>query len=546
MTDPETFPLEESSTLASENDLNLQASNLMTAAERRKKFGQVFTPPTVAALMADWVMAPRPNRVLDPAFGRGALAAACLNLGRPEGLFGYEIDPIVLQDIPGQVKDAATIKLEDFLSAPTSDLFDGIIANPPYIRHRELEGNLNQRSELSRASGCKIPKSANLYVDFLVKATLHLEQGGRAAFLIPAEWMSANFSSGLKKYLLDNNLIHSLVTFSNCSNIFGDAITTASLVLLQNSADKVEEISSYYLKSIDATSVPKSLADLESVCQIRMVSSAVLREASKWEPILRGDPSTLPDGWVTLGELASTRRGIATGANSFFQISENCRANAQIDPAHVLPCIGQSKDVRGLVFTQENFDNLSQGKAKIWLINFTPTLSAPEQAYVKEGEEQKFHKRFITKSRKLWFTMEKREPAPIWAGVFGRGDLRFIYNEAGVRSLTNFHCIYPKYEGRQFSKALVAALNSRAVRDLMVSHQRGFGGGLMKFEPKDLLNIPIPDLRALSDQTIDELANQLPLMHASTTMDNPHPERVAEIISAAADAAPEDNFSLMG
>lgn len=505
----------------------------MSATERRKKFGQVFTPSNIAALMASWVMETRPKRVLDPAFGKGALAAACLNLNPSVKLFGYEIDPFVLLEVPRQVKGASVIKVEDFLAAPTNESFDGIIANPPYIRHRELKGHLSRRSDLSHVSGCEIPKSANQYIDFLVKATLHLDRGGRAAFLIPAEWMSANFSRGLKRYLLGKNLVHSIVTFSNCSNIFSDALTTASLVLLEKSTEQVAEISSYYLQSIDAATAPRSVADLKSVCGVRTVRTALLREATKWEPILRGDQTNLPDGWITVNELAATRRGIATGANEFFLISDSHRIAAHIDPTHVLPCVGHSNDVKGLIFTKSDFENLNQSQAKIWLLNFSQKLSAAEQSYAQEGEKKGLHQRYITKCRRPWFTMEQREPAPIWAGVFGRDGLRFVYNEAGARSLTNFHCIYPKIGTSRFHQALVAVLNSRSVRNLMVSHQRGYGGGLMKFEPKDLLSIPIPDLRTLAQETIDELADQLLLMHHRQCNGlEPCTERVEAILSS--------------
>lgn len=519
----------------------------MTVTERRKKFGQVFTPATIASLMADWVMGGSPKRVLDPAFGRGALAAACLNLDRQVKVFGYEVDPIVLEEIPEEVKGASTIKLQDFLEVPTTETFEGIIANPPYLRHRELRDHMPQRSELARIAGCEIPKSANQYVDFLVKATLHLSVGGRAAFLIPAEWMSANFSTGLKEYLLNNNLIHSLVTFSNCSNVFTDALTTASLVLIEKTPRRVDEINSYYLQSIDGASAPQAITQLCSACEPRRVSAAELGRASKWEPILRGDQCTIPDGWIPLGQVALTRRGIATGANEFFLLAKERCVEAQIDPAHVLPCIGRSSDVRGLIFAKEDFDALDARQASVWLLNFAPTLTATEQVYVQEGEAKGFHLRFLTKCRQPWFAMEQRDPAPVWAGVFGRGDLRFVYNEAGVRSLTNFHCIYPKNGGASFAKALVVVLNSRPVRDLMVSHRRGYGGGLMKFEPKDLLTIPVPDLESLDEKTINELAHQLPLMHARECEGiEPSTEMVNAIVARAPATALGNSFRLVG
>lgn len=519
----------------------------MTITERRKKYGQVFTPSPVAALMADWVMSARPSRVLDPAFGRGALAIACLHLNPDVRIVGYEIDPIVLHEVSDQVGSKCAVVLDDFLGAPINDLFEGIIANPPYLRHRELKGHMSQRKHLSQISGCEIPKSANLYIDFLVKATLHLSPGGRSAFLIPAEWMSANFSAGLKRYLLDNNLIRSLVTFSNCSNVFSDALTTASLVLMEKGAEPIEEITSYYLQSIDGTNAPQSLAELNHICEPRTVSTADLRLAAKWEPLLRGDRSTLPPGWTPLGELVVTRRGIATGANEFFLIDSNRRIEAKIDHAHVLPCVGRSNDVKGLVFSNADFQTLDAQQANVWLLNFAPILSAAERDYIHEGESKGLHKRFLTKCRQPWFGMEQREPAPIWAGVFGRGDLRFIYNEARVRSLTNFHCVYPKFGGTVFAQALVVALNSRPVRELMVSHRRGYGGGLLKFEPKDLLTVPVPDLRNFDAQTIAELARELEPMHARQQNGlEPSTDRANEIVTTARATEPSDTFRLVG
>lgn len=519
----------------------------MTSAERRKKFGQIFTPPTVAALMADWVMESRPLNVLDPAFGRGALIAACQKIDGAAEFSAYEIDPRVVGEAPAELTNTTTVELQNFLAVSTSLKFGGIIANPPYIRHRELRGHLDLRADLARASGCEIPKSANQYVDFLVKATLHLSPGGRAAFLIPAEWMSANFAMGLKQYLLDSNLIHSLVTFSNGSNVFDDALTTASLVLLEKTKNRVTNITSYYLESMGADNVPQSIKQLQSVCSPRSVSTASLRDAAKWEPILRGDQLTLPPGWITLGEIVSTRRGIATGANSFFLISEKTRKNAKISSQHCLPCVGRSNDVQGLVFSMNDFDQLNAREEKVWLLDFSNNLSPDEQAYITRGEEMRLHERYLTRTRRLWYGMEQRDPAPIWAGVFGRGDLRFVFNESGARSLTNFHSVYPRIGGTRFSKALVAVLNSSPVRELMISHQRGYGGGLMKFEPKDLLGIPIPDIRILPEKLIDELAEQLALMNARQCNGlDPDTETTARIVKSECLGVRQEEFRLVG
>ena len=42
-----------------------------------RQMGQVATPEAVAAVMAKWVMSPKPRTVLDPAAGLGGLLAGC-------------------------------------------------------------------------------------------------------------------------------------------------------------------------------------------------------------------------------------------------------------------------------------------------------------------------------------------------------------------------------------------------------------------------------------------------------------------------------------
>lgn len=200
--------------------------------EHRKKLGQFFTPPKLASLMADWVMSAGATRVLDPAFGTGTLAAACLSQNPVIDVTAYEIDDVVLEFVPAELRSKVTVNHRDFLAATVDQAFDGVIMNPPYIRHREIEKKEPLRTQIAAQAGCLIPTSANLYMYFILKAISATEYGGRMAFLIPSEWMSANFSKTLKRYLVERKLLREIVTFSNCSNIFDDALTTASLLFL--------------------------------------------------------------------------------------------------------------------------------------------------------------------------------------------------------------------------------------------------------------------------------------------------------------------------
>jgi type I restriction-modification system DNA methylase subunit len=210
-----------------------QAYAATASAAHRKALGQFFTPPNLAALMADWIGEIEPATILDPSYGTGILAAAALERCPSAAVIAFEKDPQILR-YSGIIGDQRLkIRTEDYLYSSIRDHYDAVTMNPPYIRHREMDGYEDTRAEISLKSGFLIPKSANLYVYFTVRTALQLRSGGRAAVLIPTEWMNANFAGTFKRFLLETGLLREIVLFSGCSSIFTDALTTASILLLE-------------------------------------------------------------------------------------------------------------------------------------------------------------------------------------------------------------------------------------------------------------------------------------------------------------------------
>jgi adenine-specific DNA-methyltransferase len=105
--------------------------------------------------------------------------------------------------------------------------------------------------------------------------------------------------------------------------------------------------------------------------------------------------------------------------------------------------------------------------------------------------------------------LENRPPAPIWAGVFNRGEIKFIRNEAGISNLTAFHCIYPV--SSLFSSVetdlLFAYLLTDTAKQIFNDNRREYGDGLKKFEPNDLNNALMLDLSMLNNQTKKSILN---------------------------------------
>jgi adenine-specific DNA-methyltransferase len=196
---------------------------------------------------------------------------------------------------------------------------------------------------------------------------------------------------------------------------------------------------------------------------------------------------------VPLAKYASCSRGIATGANDYFTLSEPKRLAHRIPLEDLLPCVTKSSDVPGHVFTQDDYDALSKTGSRVYLLNPRLPLSENTRDYIDEGVRRGVNLRYLPSHRETWYLPERQTPAPIWVMVFSRRRTRFVWNRSGVNHLTTFHGIYPNNLGRDFFAALLAYLWSDACQRLMQEHQRHYGNGLKKYEPRDIEKVLVPD-----------------------------------------------------
>ena len=163
--------------------------------------GQVATPEPVAALMAKWVMSAKPRTVLDPAAGLGGLLAACRQIDGNVKLVGVERDVETLQRAKTTAPRGAKLILADYLKSDAG-LFDGIIANPPYVKAHRLDYSEEDWRFFEERLGTPLDRLTNLYALFLLKIWEDLAPGGHAAVILPAEFLNANFGEEIKERLV--------------------------------------------------------------------------------------------------------------------------------------------------------------------------------------------------------------------------------------------------------------------------------------------------------------------------------------------------------
>jgi len=484
--------------------------------DHRKSLAQFFTPKIVASMMARWVAEIKPKDVLDPSVGPGILVEELLKVSNPKNVDCVDIDAIPLAWAKTRLCNGnISFFQKDFLTLDSSKTYDAIISNPPYLRHHDLNYSFDIYDSVGRLNGIKLSKLSNLYILFILEICRRLNDGGRAAIIVPAEWVNANFGLALKKFFYKNRMLNSLVYFSHESLPFAEALTTASVLLIEKT--KKQKVSSK-LKVAYVSKMPSSLewAKLAD-CRFERMKSAEVREfdwtilgqVSKWDNLFARGVAVKSDGLSNLGKLCNSRRGIATGANDYFHITRKKAEEIGISPENLRPCIGRAQDVAGLIFSKNDLAGLENNDSRTLLVSFTKSTHSKDLAYIEHGEALGLNKRYLLSCRTPWYSMEQRPQAPIWAAVFGREGMRFIFNKAGIANLTTFHCLYPKGLDDAEIAALVAMLNSKPIQERAMSHRRVYGGGLIKFEPKDLLEIEIVDVKKMQRHHVEQLAGYL-------------------------------------
>ncbi len=467
-----------------------------TSLAHRKQYGQFFTPPPVADLLARWVAGAQPVRVLDPAIGTGVLARALQTYVPTCQITGYDVDPHILRWLRVEAGQPDTLECvcEDFLRTAPTARYDGIIANPPYLKFHDYD-NLATISRFEQETGVKLTGFTNLYALFLLKALRLLSPGGRAAFVVPSEFLNADYGVAVKQQLQQNGSLRHVLVVDFQGSVFADALTTACVLLFARDEMPTPAVTFSYLESVEA------LADWTPDLAPAPRPLQALDATSKWRRYYQpgGDDDAVYGPLVPFSTVGKVSRGIATGDNGYFIFSASKARTWGLAPGTSLsPCITRSADVPGAFFTDADFAALRRADRPVYLLDVRAAADQAAQRYLAEGERQGVAQKFLPAHRTPWHRPEKRPPAPIWVTVFNRGGLRFVRNETATLNLTTFHCVYLNLFFQDRADLVMAYLLTEVAREIFAQNRREYGNGLEKFEPNDLNKAPMLDLSHLT------------------------------------------------
>ena len=495
------------------NELELNYSKNIDLAHR-KRLGQFFTPFSIARFMSQWITGVNANhpQILDPCAGLGVFERAICETN-PEfanraRFVLWEKDDAMsadLADVCQKLKIEYSVNCGDFIDGHAwSASYDGIIANPPYYKHHFVKNKNDVCRVMSEKVGSPFSVQTNIYCWFLIKSLSLLRPGGRLAFIIPTEFLNANYGRDVKRYLLDTGHLRHLISVCYKSRTFDDAITTACVLLAEKGVEPPSDIRFYKTESPDHLG---ELPDFLSGEQYIEYQPEDLDAERKWRSCFPGNTriETQASDLVPFSTYGRFSRGIATGANEFFAIRQSRAREYDLPSECLIPCVSKARQAPDRIFSQRDFEDLLQADQPVLLFDGQGAGGDAVQRYVHAGQQLGYHNRYLTRMRSPWFALEQRQLSKIWVGVFGRAGIRFIWNDSQAITLTCFHVFQPSEVGEAYLPFLFLYLNSATGRTFLELEKREYGDGLEKYEPNDINKAFAPDFSSLDQRDTERL-----------------------------------------
>ncbi len=461
--------------------------------KHRKKYAQFFTPEQIAEFMASWVLGGKCQRadILEPAFGLGVFTRVMHKTNPNINVEGYDIDKTIYSyAFENFTKSKINVSLynENYLTSSWSSYYDGIICNPPYLKFHDYD-NETLVQLVNEKLNIHLNGFTNIYTLFLLKSISQLKENGRLAYIIPSEFLNADYGVEVKRALLQSGTLKHVIVvdFTKCA--FDDALTTACILLCENNG--TSDVIRFSIVN-NISQISSSLTDYitYNLCD--------LNPKTKWKQYYNVPESQKYNHLVPFSTFAKVTRGIATGANEYFTFKASKIDTFNIPQKCFLPCVCHASDVQNCIFTRTDFDKLVNADKSVFLFNGKANETEINvKKYLQIGEENGIDKKYLTACRKPWYAIENRVPSPIWVSVFNRNGLRFVRNKADAYNLTTFHCVYNT--SNVDTEILFAYLLTNVAKEIFLDNSRQYGNGLVKFEPNDLNYGMVLDIRLLTD-----------------------------------------------
>lgn len=381
--------------------------------------------------------------------------------------------------------------------------FDVVIANPPYVRQEEIKP-ASYKAALVKQYADAATRRSDLYCYFYARALQLLRDHGIHVFVCSNSWLDVGYGAKLQKYLLDNAHIHTIYE-SAVERQFSTAdINTIISVLQKTDGSDADETRFVQLREPFEAAIAADGERREITMMRRDLRAAGMSGrkfvGDKWG----GKYLRAPDIYhhireecagklVRLGDMATVRRGVTTGANRFFFLTSEHIARWGIEPEFLQPVMTTPQESRSIAV------NPAALPKRLFMCHQDKDALADTAAlaYIQWGEAQGYHIRPSCRSRQRWYDLGKRNSALLGMNYLIDTTARTFFVGTGLYFGDNFQVLH----GNAVSYLQLCAAMNSTVSQLMfnVLGRANFGGGLMKIQTFEIESLPIANPQLLPE-----------------------------------------------
>lgn len=455
-------------------------------SSNRKALGQFFTPVEIAASLVKWV-APNPKtRLLDPSCGDGAF------LRNHKKSVGIELDPAhawkARENAP-----AALVHNGDFFvwSSETKERFEAIAGNPPFIRYQSFSGATRSQA-LAAASmmGANFSGLTSSWAPFILVAAGLLRPGGRMAFVVPAEIGHANYA----KVLIEALCAHfgSVHLVACRKKLFPEISEDCWILHCETYGAKTDQIELTAVDEFEPSAMPPAPNRVVTLSQWRAMGGRL-------RPFLLS-PSAL-DLYRDLTdsaevrrfkELATTNIGYVSGANDFFHLRPSEVREWGI-PGHCLSvAIRKASQLPDGRVSAHDVARWIASDEAVYLLNLKGIEPLPESVaeYIRSERAAKVQEAYKCRNRSPWYAIPDVKIPDGFLTVMNGRSASLVRNEANCVCTNSLHAVNLR-EGIGFQQLSDGWSSPLAGLGAEIEGHP-LGGGMLKLEPREAGNIPIP------------------------------------------------------
>jgi hypothetical protein len=423
---------------------------------------------------------------------------------------------------------------------------DAASVNPPYSRHHSIPADDKAaiHDGFERRLGVKFSRLAALHALFLVRTIEVCAPGARIAFITPGDWLDTAYGRAIKQWVLSQATVEALVFFPEDARPFGGSVMSSAVITLlrkhcagEDGSSQPKTGSAHAMARVQPPSqlrghrsgttarttnssshegtqrgdehAPGEFSETEHAPQktrvVRLsrqppavervlaalagsaaatrggmrVEEVELTASAKWSR-----PTPKSHGGTPLSELARVRRGIATGNNAYFVLSEATRREFGLSLDYLRPCASSPRAIGGIELF--DLDSLPANAPRWVLACWRADAEAEDSAlgaYLRRGREFGVPNGYLASKRSPWHGLDKREaPALLWP-YFNRANLRFVRNHAQALPLNTWLGVEPHEDVD--ADILWHVLNQPATLAAFSASRRSYAG-MGKLEPSEL------------------------------------------------------------